>query len=202
MAPMVVDPARVQAFDHAQAFHDWLAAHHDREPEVWIRIFKVGSGTASVSWKDAIPEALIWGWIDGVRKSLDEVSFLQRFTPRGPKSSWSEINVAHVERLIAEGRMQPSGLKHVEAAKADGRWEKTYRVSTSEVPDDLMAAIAAEPQARALFEVLTSQNRFSLIHRTNALKTPAGRAKKIADLVAMLKRGETPYPQKKASPPA
>ena len=199
MAPMVVDPARVQAFEHARAFHDWLEAHHDREAEVWIRIFKVGSGTASVTWKDAIPEALVWGWIDGVRKSLDDVSFLQRFTPRGPKSSWSEINVAHVERLMAEGRMQPSGLKPVEAAKADGRWAKTYRVSTSEVPDDLMAAIAAEPEARALFDILTSQNRFALIHRTNALKTAAGRAKKIGDLVAMLARGETPYPQKKAS---
>lgn len=198
MAPMVVDPARVKAFVDAKAFHDWLAQNHGGEPGVWIRIFKVASGTPSVTWKDAIPEALIWGWIDGVRKSLDDVSFLQRFTPRGPKSSWSEINVAHVERLIAEGRMQAAGLKHVEAAQADGRWEKTYRVSTAVVPDDLMAAIVAEPEASALLDILTSQNRFALIHRTNALKTEAGRRKKIADLVAMLKRGETPYPQKKA----
>lgn len=198
MAPMVVDPKRVQAFADAGAFHAWLAKHHDVEPEVWIRIYKVGSGTPSVSWKEAIPVALCWGWIDGVRKSLDEVSFLQRFTPRGPKSSWSEINVAHAERMIADGTMQPSGLKHVEAARADGRWEKTYRVKGAEVPDDLMAAIEVEPQAKALFDVLTSQNRFALIHRTNALKTEAGRRKKIADLVAMLKRSETPYPQKKA----
>ena len=198
MAPMVVDPARVQAFADPEAFRAWLAEHHAAEPEVWIRVYKVGSGTQSISWKEAIPVALCWGWIDGVRKSLDEVSFLQRFTPRGPKSSWSEINVAHVERMIADGTMQPSGLKHVEAAKADGRWEKTYRVKGAEVPDDLMAAIVAEPEAKALFDVLTSQNRFALIHRTNALKTEAGRRKKIADLVAMLKLGETPYPQKKA----
>lgn len=198
MAPMVVDPTRVQAFADAEAFHAWLAKHHSDQPEVWIRVYKVGSGTPSVSWKEAIPVAIRWGWIDGVRKSLDEVSFLQRFTPRGPKSSWSEINVAHAERMIADGTMQPSGLKHVEAAKADGRWAKTYRVKGAEVPDDLRAAIDAEPDAKALFGVLTSQNRFALIHRTNALKTEAGRRKKIADLVAMLKRGETPHPQKKA----
>ncbi len=197
MAPMAVDPERVQAFADGEAFYGWLAKNHSSEREVWIRIYKVGSGVKSVSWKDAIPMALCWGWIDGVRKSLDEDSFLQRFTPRGPKSLWSEINVAHVERLTAEGRMRPAGLKHVEAAKADGRWEKTYRVKGAEVPEDLMAAIAAEPKAKALFDVLTSQNRFALIHRTNALKTEAGRKKKIADLVAMLARGETPHPQKK-----
>ena len=197
MAPMTVDPARVQAFADADAFHDWLKSNHAEAPEVWIRVFKVGSGTPSVNWKAAIPVALAWGWIDGVRKSLDDVSFLQRFTPRGPKSSWSEINVAHAERMIADGTMQPSGLTHVEAAKADGRWAKTYRVKGAEVPEDLRAAIDAEPKAKALFDVLTSHNRFALIHRTNALKTEAGRRKKIADLVAMLARGETPYPQKR-----
>jgi len=195
MAPMTVDPKRVQAFADDAALHDWLARHHDRELEVWIRVFKVGSGTASITWKEAIPVAIAWGWIDGVRKSLDEVSFLQRFTPRGAKSSWSEINVGHAERLIAEGRMQPSGLKHVEAARADGRWAKTYRVKGASVPDDLKAAIDADPKARAMFETLTAQNRFALIHRTNALKTEAGRARAIARFVDILARGETPYPQ-------
>jgi len=199
MAPMIVDPKRVHAFADATAFEAWLSTQHDDEPEIWMRIFKVGSGTASVTWKDAIPVALAWGWIDGVRKSLDDVSFLQRFTPRGPKSSWSQINVDHAERLIAEGRMQQSGLAHVEAARADGRWAKTYRVKGSEVPDDLQVAIDADPRAAALFATLTSQNRFALIHRTNALKTEAGRRKKIADLVAMLARGETPYPLGKRS---
>ncbi|CAN5222748.1 YdeI/OmpD-associated family protein [soil metagenome] len=195
MAPVVVDPKRVHAFADAAAFEAWLARHHDSEPEVWIRIFKVGSGTASVTWKAAIPAAIAWGWIDGVRKSLDDVSFVQRFTPRGPRSSWSEINVAHAERLIGEKRMQPAGLKHVETARADGRWEKTYRVKGAEVPDDMAVAIAADPKARAMFETLTSQNRFALIHRTNALKTEAGRAKAIARFVEMLARGETIYPQ-------
>jgi uncharacterized protein YdeI (YjbR/CyaY-like superfamily) len=198
MAPMVVDPARVKSFETAEAFDAWLAEHHDREPEVWIRMFKAKSGMASISWAEAVPVALAWGWIDAVRKSLDGVSFLQRLTPRGPKSSWSEINVGHAERLIAEGRMQAPGLKQVEAARADGRWEKTYRVKGAEVPADLQAAIDAEPDAKAVFEILTGQNRFALIHRTNALKTEAGRRKKIADLVAMLKRGETPYPQRRA----
>jgi uncharacterized protein YdeI (YjbR/CyaY-like superfamily) len=198
MAPMVVDPARVKSFETAEAFDAWLAEHHDREPEVWIRMFKAKSGMASISWAEAVPVALAWGWIDAVRKSLDGVSFLQRLTPRGPKSSWSEINVGHAERLIAEGRMQAPGLKQVEAARADGRWEKTYRVKGAEVPADLQAAIDAEPDAKAVFEILTGQNRFALIHRTNALKTEAGRRQKIADLVAMLKRGETPYPQRRA----
>ena len=196
MAPMIVDPRRVRAFTDADAFDGWLADCHANEAELWIRMFKTGSGTPSITWKDAIPVALAWGWIDGVRKSLDEVSFLQRFTPRGPKSSWSEINVAHAERLITEGRMQSAGLKHVEAAKADGRWAKTYRVKGAAVPDDLMAAIDADPKARAMFDTLTSQNRFALIHRTNALKTEAGRRTKIAGFVAMLARGETIYPQK------
>lgn len=197
MAPMMVDPKRVREFKHAAAFHSWLKQNYADEPEVWIRVFKAASGTASITWKDAIPVALAWGWIDGVRKSLDEVSFLQRFTPRGPKSSWSEINVAHAERMIADGTMQPSGLTHVEAARTDGRWAKTYRVKGAEVPEDLQKAIDADPKAKALFSVLTSQNRFALIHRTAAMKTEVGRSKKITDLVAMLKRGETPYPQKR-----
>lgn len=199
MAPVRVDPDKVHSFRDASAFEAWLAENHDREAEVWIRVFKVGSGKPSVSWKDAIPEAIAWGWIDGIRKSLDDVSFVQRFTPRGPKGGWSEINVAHAERLIADGRMRPAGLAHVEAAKADGRWEKTYRIKGAIVPDDLRAAIDAHPKAAAMFGTLTSQNRFALIHRTNALKTEAGRQKTIARFVAMLSRGETIYPQKTAS---
>jgi len=199
MAPMVVDHARVQAFADAEAFNAWLGEHHASEPEVWIRVFKVASGTPSVTWKEAIPVALAWGWIDGIRKTLDDVSFIQRFTPRGPKSSWSEINVAHAERLISEGRMQPSGLRHVEAAKADGRWEKTYRVKDATVPDELMKAIEADPAALETFQALNAQNRYALIHRTNALKTEAGRQKAIARFVAMLERGETIYPQAKST---
>jgi uncharacterized protein YdeI (YjbR/CyaY-like superfamily) len=199
MAPVTVDPNHVHAFADAGSFHDWLAGCHDRESEVWIRIYKVRSGTPSITPKEAIDVALCWGWIDAIRKGLDEVSFLQRYTPRGRKSVWSQINVDNVERLIAEGRMTEHGLKQVEAAKADGRWAQAYRVKGSTVPDDLMAAIDAVPEARATFETLTAQNRFALIFRTEAMKTEAGRKKKIAGFVDMLRRGETVHPQGKSS---
>ena len=199
MAAVVVDPDHVHAFADAGALHDWLAGHHDRETEVWIRIYNVKSGTPSITPKEAIDVALCRGWIDGIRKGLDEVSFLQRYTPRGRKSVWSQINVDNVERLIAEGRMTEHGLKQVEAAKADGRWRQAYRVKGSTVPDDLRAAIDAVPEAKAMFETLTAQNRFALIFRTEALKTPAGRARKIAQFVDMLRRGETIHPQRRAS---
>jgi len=198
MAPMTVDPDKVRSFETQADFHVWLGANHDRETELWIRIFKVKSGVASVTVPETIDVVLCWGWIDGIKKSLDEVSFLQRYTPRGKKSVWSQINVANVARLIDEGQMTEHGLKHVEAAKADGRWDAAYRVKGATVPDDLMAAIDAAPEARALFDVLTAQNRFALIYRTETPKTPKGRAGAIARLVEMLKRGETPHPQKRA----
>ncbi|MEE2849720.1 MAG: YdeI/OmpD-associated family protein [Pseudomonadota bacterium] len=198
MVPMVVNPDKVRAFETPEAFEAWLAANHNRETELWIRIFKVKSGVASITWVEAVDVLLCWGWIDGIKKSLDADSFLQRVSPRGKKSVWSQVNVANVARLIEEGRMTPHGLKHVEAAKADGRWDAAYRVKGSTAPDDLMAAIDAEPQARATFDILTAQNRFALTYRAEAPKTPAGRAKTIARLVEMLKRGETPHPQKRA----
>ena len=199
MAAVAVDPAHVHAFADAEAFQAWLAGHHDRETEVWIRIYKIRSGTPSITPKEAIDVALCWGWIDAIRKGLDEVSFLQRYTPRGRKSVWSQINVDNVARLVAEGRMTEHGLKQVEAAKADGRWEQAYRVKGATVPADLRAAIDAVPEAKAMFETLTAQNRFALIFRTEALKTPAGRARKIAQFVDMLRRGETIHPQGKTS---
>ena len=198
MAPMVVDPAKVRTFEDKASFYDWLGRNHDRETELWIRVFKVKSGVASITIPETIDVALCWGWIDGIKKGLDEVSFLQRYTPRGKKSVWSQVNVGNVARLIEEGAMTPHGLKHVEAAKADGRWDAAYRTSNAAVPDDLMAAIDADPQARATFDILTAQNRFALIFRTQGMKTEAGRRKKIAELTAMLARGETPYPQKRA----
>ncbi|HYD28923.1 YdeI/OmpD-associated family protein [Brevundimonas sp.] len=198
MAPVSVDPNRVHAFPDPDAFDRWLAGHHDREPEVWIRIYKVRSGTPSITPKEAIDVALCWGWIDAIRKGLDEASFLQRYTPRGRKSVWSQINVENVERLIAAGRMTDHGLTQVETAKADGRWAQAYRVKGSVVPDDLMAAIDAVPEARASFDILTAQNRFALIFRLQALKTAAGRERAIARFVDMLRRGETFHPQGRA----
>jgi uncharacterized protein YdeI (YjbR/CyaY-like superfamily) len=200
MAAFVVDPAHVREFKTAEAFYAWLGAHHATEPEVWIKIHKLASGLPSITPKEAIDVCLCWGWIDGLKKGFDDKSFLQRYTPRGRKSVWSQINVANVARLIAEGRMTPHGLAHVDAAKADGRWDRAYGAGKAmKIPADLQAAIDASPKAKAMLATLTEQNRFALAFRTHNMKTPAGRAKKIEAFVAMLERGETIYPQKRAA---
>lgn len=195
--PITVDPDHVREFTDARALYAWLGKHHASEDEVWIKIHKVGSGLPSITPKEAIDVALCWGWIDAVRKSFDETSYLQRYTPRTKTSIWSQINVDNVARLIAGGRMTEHGLKEVEAAKADGRWARAYGGSKDmAIPADLQAAIDAEPKAKEMFGKLSAQNRFALAFRTHNMKTEAGRRKKIADLVEMLKRGETPHPQK------
>jgi uncharacterized protein YdeI (YjbR/CyaY-like superfamily) len=198
MAPVKVDPERVHEFPDAESFYRWLGQHHDKQPEVWIKIHKVGSGLPSITPKEAIDVVLCWGWIDAVRKGFDDKSFLQRYTPRGKKSVWSQINVDNVARLVREGRMTDHGLAVVDAAKTDGRWERAYKSGKSmAIPDDLQAAIDAEPKAREMLAKLSAQNRFAMAFRTHNMKTPAGRAKKIQDFVEMLKRGETIYPQGK-----
>lgn len=198
MAPVKVDPAKVREFESADAFYTWLGEHHDHADEIWIRIFKVASGVPSITPKQAIDVCLCWGWIDAIKKSLDEKSFLQRYTPRGRKSVWSRINVDNVARLVEEGRMTEHGLRHVEAAKADGRWDRAYGGSKDmTIPPDLQAAIDAEPNARAMLPRLSAQNRFALAFRLHNLKTEAARQRRIAAFVEMLKRGETIYPQGK-----
>jgi uncharacterized protein YdeI (YjbR/CyaY-like superfamily) len=196
MAPFKVDPGKVHEFKDASSFYDWLGKHHDKEDEVWIKIHKVGSGLKSISPTEAIDVALCWGWIDAIRKGFDDTSYLQRYTPRGRKSTWSQINVDNVARLIKEGRMTGHGLAQVEAAKADGRWDRAYKSGKDmKIPDDLQAAIDAEPKAREMLAKLSEQNRFALAFRTHNMKTEAGRKKKIAAFVEMLKHGETIYPQ-------
>ena len=197
MASVRVDPEKVREFRNAASFYAWLGKNWDKETELWIRIYKVDSGLPTITPKEAIDVVLCWGWIDGIRKGLDERSFLQRYTPRGKKSVWSAINVQNVARLIAEKKMQPSGLVHVEAAKADGRWERAYG-TTNEAPADLLAAIRAVPKAQKTYESLSAQNRFALTFRTMAMKTEAGRKQKIAAFVEMLKRGETIHPNANA----
>jgi uncharacterized protein YdeI (YjbR/CyaY-like superfamily) len=197
MAPVKVDPSRIHEFADAAAFYAWLGKHHDSEEEVWIKIHKVNSGLKSITPVEAIEVALCWGWIDAIRKGHDEKSFLQRYTPRGKKSTWSQINVDNVARLIEEGRMTEHGLRQVEAAKADGRWDRAYNSKTMTIPDDLQAAIDAEPDASAMLATLSAQNRFALAFRMHQTRTEAGRGKKIAAFVDMLKRGETIYPQGK-----
>jgi uncharacterized protein YdeI (YjbR/CyaY-like superfamily) len=197
MAPVTVDPNKVRTFEDAESFYAWLGKHHDKEDELWIRIYKVRSGVKSITSKGAIDAVLCWGWIDGICKGLDEKSFLQRYTPRRPRSIWSQVNVDNVSRLIDEGRMTVHGLKQVEAAKKDGRWERAYRTRGSTIPGDLQAAIDAEPEAKAMLARLNAQNRFALTFQLNNMKTEAGRKRKIATFVEMLKRGETLYPQGK-----
>lgn len=196
MAAVKVDPKRVHELVDEKAFHQWLSKNWDKEPEVWIRIFKVKSGHPSITPNEAIDVCLCWGWIDAIRKGFDEVSFLQRYTPRGKKSVWSQVNVANAERLIAARKMKPPGQAAVDAAKADGRWANAYRQKSTEAPADLLAAIRKDEKAQAMYETLSAQNRFALSFRVLALKTPEGRAKKIAAFVEMLRNGETIHPQK------
>jgi uncharacterized protein YdeI (YjbR/CyaY-like superfamily) len=143
---------------------------------------------------------LCWGWIDGIRKGLDETSFLQRYTPRGKKSVWSQVNVANVARLTEAGRMQAPGKAQVDAAKADGRWKKAYSMTKTEAPADLLAAVRARPEALAMYQRLSSQNRFALTFRTLNMKTAAGRKKKIETFVEMLAKGETIHPNGASKP--
>jgi uncharacterized protein YdeI (YjbR/CyaY-like superfamily) len=200
MPPIVPDPTRIRSFRTEAAFERWLSTHHDREPELWLRIFKKDSGVVTVTYAQALDVALCWGWIDGLKKAFDERSFLQRFTPRGKRSLWSQVNRGHVARLTAAGRMTPHGQRQVDAAKADGRWDAAYapisEASAATIPDDLRAAIEASPRASRTFQRLGRTNLFALAFRTNNMRTAAGRARKIAELVAMLERGETIVPER------
>ena len=200
MASVAVDPAATRAFRDARAFEAWLAEHHASADALWLKIHKKDSGRPTVTYAEALDAALCWGWIDGIRKGFDAESFVQRFTPRRARSVWSAVNREHVARLVAAGRMTEHGLARVAAAKADGRWDAAYapmRTASAEgLPADLLVAIAAEPKAQAMLARLTRQNLFALAYRTNAMKTPAGRARKVAALAAMLARGETVVPQK------
>lgn len=202
MAPVVVDPKAVKAFRNAAALEKWIAAHHARATELWVRFYKKASGEPTVTYGEALDIALCWGWIDGLKKSYDERSFIQRFSPRQPRSVWSQVNQGHVQRLTADGRMTPHGQKAIDAAKADGRWARAYApirsASVESMPKDLMAAVEANRRARKTFATLSKMNLFALAFRTNNMKTPAGRARKIAEIVDMLARGETIVPQSAA----
>jgi len=201
MAPVKPNAKKIKAFRDAEAFETWLRANHDRETEIWIKIHKKDSGLPTVTHAQALDVALCWGWIDAIRKPLNEKSFLQRFTPRRPKSIWSQVNRDHIARLTAAGRMTPHGQKQVDAAKADGRWDAAYApmrsANADNLPADLRAAIDANPRALKTLKTLGRMNLFALAFRTNNMKTPAGRAKKIADLVSMLARGETIVPERR-----
>jgi uncharacterized protein YdeI (YjbR/CyaY-like superfamily) len=195
---MAEEPEELIVAD-ARAWRAWLAKHHDARPGVWLVLAKKGTTEpTSLSYEEALQEALCHGWIDGLLRRRDEGTFRQRFTPRRARSAWSKRNVGIAERLLAEDRMHPAGRQAIEAAKADGRWEAAYAgPATITVPDDLAAALAAEPQAQAMFEILTSQNRYSVLLRIDSAKRSDTRARRIEQFVAMLARGETVHPQKR-----
>jgi uncharacterized protein YdeI (YjbR/CyaY-like superfamily) len=184
----------VLAFPDQAALEAWLEAEHATAPGLYVKLAKKGAGVPSINWEQMVEVLLCFGWIDGRANRLDDRFYLQRITPRRPRSVWSQKNVATVERLIAEGRMRPAGLAAVEAAKADGRWDRAYAgPATITVPDDLAAALDAEPAVRAAFDGLDGQNRYAVLHRVHTATTPATRAKRIAAAVTMLRDGRTPH---------
>jgi uncharacterized protein YdeI (YjbR/CyaY-like superfamily) len=183
----------------AAAWHGWLRENHKASDGVWLVLAKKNvTDPTSLTYDEALEEALCHGWIDGQRRGRDEQTFIQRYTPRRARSMWSKRNVDLIARLDREGRMHTAGYAEVERAKADGRWDKAYGgASAREVPDDLAAALTAEPKALAMFEILTSANQFAVIFRVNDAKRPETRAKRITQYVEQLARGETIHPQKR-----
>ena len=183
----------------AAAWLSWLHENHASSDGVWLVLAKKNVTTpTSLTYDEALEEALCHGWIDGQRKSRDEQTFVQRYTPRRARSMWSKRNVDLVARMEKDGRMRPAGRAEIERAKSDGRWDAAYDASSrQEVPEDLAAALASDPRAQAMFEILTSANRFAVVFRVNSAKKPETRAKRITQYVEQLARGETIYPQKR-----
>lgn len=183
------------AFPTAEAWEQWLEANHADAAGVWVVIAKKGSGIESVRYPEVLDVALCFGWIDGRREALDESRFLQRFTPRRPRSRWSRINREKVERLTEEGRMRPAGLQAIALAQADGRWEAAYESARRiAIPDDLQRELDARPKAKEFFARLNAQNRYAILYRLADAKRPETRARRLAKFVAMLEAGEKIYP--------
>jgi uncharacterized protein YdeI (YjbR/CyaY-like superfamily) len=190
----VADDLPLLEFESAAAFAAWLD-DHPGAAGAWLKIAKKGAPRPTVSYAEALDVALCAGWIDGQKGALDDEFWRQRFTPRGPASRWSKINTEKAEALIAAGAMQPAGLREVEQARADGRWDRAYAgQSTIEVPADLAAVLAANDAARAFFETISRGNRFAILYRITSVKRPETRARKITEFVGMLARGETLHP--------
>jgi uncharacterized protein YdeI (YjbR/CyaY-like superfamily) len=191
----VNDGLPVIPFASADDFEKWLSENHGSSDGLWLKTAKKGRGIDTVTHPEALEIAICHGWIDGQRRALDEDWFLQRFTPRKPRSRWSKINRDKALALIESGRMQPAGLREVERAQADGRWEAAYEGQrAASIPDDLQAAFDAHPEAREFFETLDSQNRYAVLYRIGDAKRPETRARRIANFVGMLARGEKIHP--------
>jgi uncharacterized protein YdeI (YjbR/CyaY-like superfamily) len=186
-------------FESPAAWEAWLSEHHESSDGIWIKFAKKASGIPSVTYKEVLPIALAHGWIDGQVKRIDADWYRQRWTPRRARSVWSKINRATVEAMIERGEMKPAGLREVERAKADGRWERAYdSPKTAEVPPELQAALERDPAAAAFFAGLDSNNRYAILHRIQNAKKPETRARRIEQFVAMCSRGETVHPRRDA----
>jgi uncharacterized protein YdeI (YjbR/CyaY-like superfamily) len=186
-----VDDDKVIAFKSQQAFEAWLARNHGTVGGIWLRIYKKGSGEKTVTYAEALDVALCHGWIDGLKRTYDEVSFIQRFTPRRSRSAWSKVNVGHVERLAREGRMQPPGLAAVEAAKRDGRWARAYdSPRNARVPVDFVRELKKDKAAYAFFQTLNRVNHFAIAYRLGSAKKPETRERRKRLFLEMMAKGQ------------
>jgi uncharacterized protein YdeI (YjbR/CyaY-like superfamily) len=184
----------IKPFTSKTKWAEWLAQQHDKSAGVWLKLAKKDSGISSVTYEEALDVALSYGWIDGQKKGLDDKYWLQKFTRRGPKSIWSKINTEKAEKLIANGEMKPAGLKAIEAAKQDGRWDAAYASQKNiTVPEDFQAALDKNNKAKTFFATLKSAERYSFLFRLHHAKRPETRAKHIQQFVSMLERGEKLY---------
>jgi uncharacterized protein YdeI (YjbR/CyaY-like superfamily) len=186
------DTSKIITFKSPNDLSRWLQAHHTSAIELWLKIFKKGSGVPSVTWNEVVIETLCWGWIDGVKKSLDDQAYLQRITPRKTRSNWSKRNTEHIERLIIEGRMEEQELVHVRAAKADDRWENAYSAREMKVPADFLAALDNRPKAKQFYETLTKSNRYAIAYGLESAKKPETRQRRFKKFMDMLILEEMP----------
>lgn len=185
-------PAHI-SFSNFEELNRWLELNHESEKELWVKMYKKKSGIDSVNWDDCVLASLTWGWIDGIRKSLDDISFIQRLTPRRAKSNWSKKNCEHVEKLIADGKMQPSGLAHVEAAKKDGRWDQAYAgPATMVIPEEFLLKLEENKKAKEFYGTLKKGNLYTIYHKITTAKRPETKKKRIEEIIGRLSRKEIP----------
>ncbi|MEV6162347.1 YdeI/OmpD-associated family protein [Streptomyces sp. NPDC052052] len=183
----MAEDLEIVSFESAEAFESWLNEHHSSSPGIWLKLRKKGRGVVALDYAGALDVALCYGWIDGQKGRFDDRSWLQRFTPRKPRSRWSKVNRDKVAALFEQGRMQPPGLAEVERAKADGRWDAAYDgAKSASVPDDLAEALAANPAAAEFFATLDGRNRYAVVYRVQDVKKPETRVRRIEKYVAML----------------
>jgi uncharacterized protein YdeI (YjbR/CyaY-like superfamily) len=186
------DPLSIMSFVTPKDLGLWLKENHTSESELWVKIYKKNTGIKSVTWNDVVIEALCWGWIDGIKKSIDDEAYLQRITPRKMLSNWSKRNTEHVERLISENRMMESGLIHIRAAKADGRWENAYVASEMEVPTDFLAALESKPKVKEFFETLNKSSHYAIAYGLISAKKQETRLRRFEKFMNMLVHEEKP----------